>query len=363
MKDNKKKTWLIFGIVVVCILFFKVVAGQIAGAAGDGDANPVPAFIIVTLYFSRMLVSIILFVALIMLIPKLKALRKEKQQEYDEKVVRKAVAEIIPQAEFSRNESIKASALYECGIIPGYDADRNDGMIRYRRDGREYAFSNIHLLERKEDSDGDHYYQTIYQGQAFRAHYHTGLSGSVRIFTTRRAFLTGRESRGGYRDGRKGAKKIETESILFNDNFDVYATNEESAFFVLNPVVMEQFLEMKKTYGQFGVYLNGDDMLIALKTDCILFSKKMYNSSREEISLERSKEEARRLLKMTSLLEDAINGSIRNNFTNPGTEKVQMKVKIERPKEEAPVNLKNSEVLGYLAKAAKDYVDDVIDHL
>lgn len=85
---------------------------------------------------------------------------------------------------------------------------------------------------------------------------------------------------------------------------------------MLNPVVMEQLLEMKNRYGQVGVYVNGDDMMITLKTGQILFPKRIYNPDQQLQFLEKSKQEAREMLRMTSLLEDTINGNIRNNFTN-----------------------------------------------
>lgn len=86
--------------------------------------------------------------------------------------------------------------------------------------------------------------------------------------------------------------------------------------YVLSPYVMEQLLEMKRIYDQIGVYISGNHAVITLKTDNILFSEKIYIRQKEAQFLEDSTEEVRKMLKMTELLEDSINGSIKNNFTN-----------------------------------------------
>lgn len=240
--------------------------------------------------------------------------KKAKEEEYDEKVIKRAVAEVIPNAEFIRNECIKAGTLYKYGIIPTYDKHKKRGMIRYQKDKKDYCFSNIHLLSRKEDKHERVYYDTSYMGQAYTVHYKTGLSGTVRIFATRTMAVIKKKTNAGYASKRSEETKIETESIQFNDNFNVYATSEQSAFFVLSPLVMEQLFEMKRIYGQVGVYISGNDVVIVLETNRILFPERIYINQKEAESLEASKAEVRKMLKMAELLEDSINGSIKNNF-------------------------------------------------
>lgn len=241
--------------------------------------------------------------------------KKAKEEEYDEKVVKRAVAEVLPNAEFIRNGCIEAGTLYKYGIIPTYDKHKKRGMIRYQKDKKDYCFSNIHLLRRKEDKDERIYYDTTYMGQVYTVNYKTELSGTVRIFATKKMAVIKKKTNAGYASKRSGETKIETENIQFNDNFDVYATSDQSAFLVLSPYVMEQLLEMKRNYEQVGVYISGNHVVIALKTDRILFPERIYINKKEAESLEASKAEVRKMLKMAELLEDSINGSIRNDFT------------------------------------------------
>ncbi|MBD5089034.1 MAG: DUF3137 domain-containing protein [Clostridiales bacterium] len=241
--------------------------------------------------------------------------KRAKEEEYDEKVVKRAVAEVLPNAEFIRNGCIEVDRLYKYGIIPTYDKHKKRGMIRYQKDKKDYCFSNIHLLRRKEDKDERVYYDTTYMGQVYTVNYKTWLSGTVRIFATKKMAVIKKKTNAGYASKRSGETKIETENIQFNDNFDVYATSDQSAFLVLSPYVMEQLLEMKGNYEQVSVYISGNHVVIALKTDRILFPERIYINKKEAESLEASKAEVRKMLKMAELLEDSINGSIRNNFT------------------------------------------------
>lgn len=50
---------------------------------------------------------------------------------------------------------------------------------------------------------------------------------------------------------------------IFNEQFDVYATNAHSAFYVVTPIVMERLLSMKAKYGSFGLAVSGDKIMIS----------------------------------------------------------------------------------------------------
>ena len=254
-----------------------------------------------------------LIVVALMLFKKWATANRMKHREYDELIIKRAISEVIPGAEFFRELCMEPSVLNGFGIIPYYDEYRGKGMIRYKMGEKNYVFSNIHLLRASSSQNGGKTYQTVYEGQVYTAHYKTSLPGRVRIITTKR-FLNN-EVNVSYPSKRKGETKIETENIQFNDNFDVFATDEQSAFFVLNPVVMEQLLEMKQRFEEVGVFVGGETMAITLKTNNFLFPEGNYNEQQALITLENTKDEVRSMLRMTELLEDTINGSIENNFT------------------------------------------------
>ena len=92
------------------------------------------------------------------------------------------------------------------------------------------------------------YNKAVFVGQAYKLRYKSQMQGTVRIMTTTQ--WMGREVLDGYRKQDKDREeKIETENQSFNGQFDVYATNSHTAFYVVTPLVMERLMEMKKRYG------------------------------------------------------------------------------------------------------------------
>ena len=321
--DKKKNKFLfvnIFVMVLTVILVLSLIflfmgkweqmlmQRELARVQAGNGIGGFPAIVEILAFFILAVIYMISY-------KKLVLYKKLKEEEYDEKIIKKAVSEVIPNAEFIRDQCIMPETLKGYGIIPFYDTYKKKGIVRYQRDGKNYIFSNIALYKVREDKHKRTTEEISYEGQVYTAHYKTELPGTVRIFATKTIALIRKETDAGYPSKRKGETKIETENILFNDNFDVYASNEQSAFFVLNPLVMEQLLEMKRLYEQVGVFISKDRMVITLKTNRILFPKWIYMKQKEQESLEKAKEQARCMLQMAELLEDSINGSIRNNFT------------------------------------------------
>lgn len=53
-------------------------------------------------------------------------------------------------------------------------------------------------------------------------------------------------------------EKMETESIPFNDKFSIFTNNEQDAFYLLTPVMMEKLLELEKKYDKVRIgFING----------------------------------------------------------------------------------------------------------
>ena len=253
------------------------------------------------------MIPITIFYVIVKVVEKQRKIRQGKEKEYDQKILQRAVKEVLQNAEFIRDQCILPD---DYGIIPRYDSFNRVGMLRYCKNGNEYLFSNIHLLRQTTDEDDNTVYETIYKGQIYTLTFKAPLSGYVRIFSTKMIPLIKKEYAADYLAKRPEEKKIETENVLFNDNFDVYASEEQSAFFFLNPIVMEKLLEMKKSYGQLGVYISGEYAVIVMETGKLLFNTRQYQAQTQEADLESAKEEIKKMLQMAAFLEDVINGKI-----------------------------------------------------
>lgn len=129
----------------------------------------------------------------------------------------------------------------------------------------------------------------------------SNLQGNVRVFS--------KKYRGAqyYKGNKKTDHRIHMENSRFDDVFEVYATNEYEAFYVLTPYVMEQLLLIYNQYGGFGMAVVGDQIAIALNTGYYLFAMPWEYKEIDKMSLENSKEMVRQIMSFAQKLENAIN--------------------------------------------------------
>lgn len=243
----------------------------------------------------------------IRVIKKWRGQGREAKAAYDETIMAKAVQEILPGAILKPDSSVDSMDFYVHGVVPDFDDSQGSYLIRYEKNGKSCTFSNLTLTRREKDHNDRYYNKAVFVGQAYELRYKSQMTGYVRIMTTSQ--WMGREVLDGYRkQDREREEKIETENAFFNGQFDVYATDAHSAFYVVTPVVMERLLSMKAKYGRFGLAVSGDKIMIALGSGSYLFEPPGSYQEIENISLENSKDEIQQMLLFAQLLEDTVNG-------------------------------------------------------
>lgn len=232
---------------------------------------------------------------------------RDAKAAYDEKIMAEAVREVMPGATLLPDGCMDGMDLYLRGVVPDFDDFQGSYLIQYEKDGKACAFSNLTLTRREQDHNDRYYNKAVFVGQAYVLRYKSQMQGSVRIMTTIQG--VGGERLAGFKKRDKDREeKIETENQVFNERFDVYATDAHSAFYVVTPVVMERLLTMKAKYGSFGVAVNGNEIAIALRSGFYLFEPPGSYQEIENISVEKSADEIRQMLLFAQLLEDTING-------------------------------------------------------
>lgn len=233
------------------------------------------------------------------------------KSKYDQDIMVKAVHEVLPGAICEPNRFINANQLYFMGVVPAFTKASGSYLIQYNKNGHMCFFSNLSLEYRfRREGEKDRFI-TVFTGQAYILNYKSNLNGCVRIIASVKD-PTGHEHINGYRGiQNKEEHRIETENVVFNDNFEVFATDEHSAFYVLSPYVMEQLLLMKQHYGRFGVAVSANEIAIALNTGYYLFEMPSDYKEIDKISIENSKKKLYEFLQLAQGIEDSINGRIR----------------------------------------------------
>lgn len=153
-----------------------------------------------------------------------------------------------------------------------------------------------------------------FKGQLIVTKYRDSVNTPVRIYTSKKD-LFGKEyiNVGSSKYISKRGNKIDTENEEFNENFEVYCDDSTTAFYVLNPVVMEALLRIKSLFKKFSVEVYRDKVYIAINTGSyILSSPKSY---KEFLNLD-LREEYLNILSISDIVEDirdGLNASINYN--------------------------------------------------
>lgn len=268
--------------------------------------------------YGRLFMTIIYITAIfgtgltIRVIKRWRGQSRDAKAAYDEAIMAKAVQEMMPGAILEPDGCMDGMELYLRGVVPDFDDFQGSYLIRYEKNGKACTFSNLTLTRREKDRNDNYYNKAVFVGQAYALRYKSRMQGTVRIMTT--AQLLGKEILDGYRKLDKGREeKIETENQTFNEQFDVYATDAHSAFYVVTPVVMERLLAMKAKYGSFGLAVSGERIEIALCSGYYLFEPPESYREIETISVEKSKGEIQQMLLFAQCIEDAVNGKRTEN--------------------------------------------------
>ena len=143
--------------------------------------------------------------------------------------------------EYNKNTCITDPDMYKALPEP-QNSDYFDGI-----EAGDYVSFNIkenkfEISEQKVLAKDDEGTYVIFDGTIYKTGYKRTLTGHVRIVPTK--IVRGREVQDRYPKHKKLVEqKIETDNILFNEHFDVYATSREEAIFVLNPIVINYFVD------------------------------------------------------------------------------------------------------------------------
>lgn len=257
--------------------------------------------------FGFFIIAIIGFI----LLRKYGQFHNKNKAQYDRLIIEKAVRELLPGASIQPEMFVNADQLYRLGVVPFFNNTKGSYLLQYSKNGQLCSLSNLTLEYETKSEDTVGQTRTVFDGQAYILAYKSRIPGHVRIMSTYKTSVTRQERLAGYRKLADNEHKIELENQLFNESFDVYATDEESAFYVLTPYVMEQLLMMRKRYGYFGMAVNGNEIAIALNSGYRLFEMPYQHDKIDNISVENSKMELHNILNFAQGIEDSINGRIR----------------------------------------------------
>lgn len=125
---------------------------------------------------------------------------------------------------------------YDMARFESYDRYHSEDRINGKIAGMDFIMADVHVEDRREDSDGDTYYVTLFNGPVAILELPKPFKFDISIVNNRlRLFGNG--------------DKVEIDNPQFEDIYDVYCTDQIAAMKFLTPSITTKFIDMFNKYG------------------------------------------------------------------------------------------------------------------
>lgn len=163
------------------------------------------------------------------------------------------------------------------GLVPSWDRSKYEDRITGSRHDMPFEFFEAHLEEKRTTSDGKGRTQTtwvtVFRGQCLIVKFHKPFSGVTKVFRDQGVFnIFGKLAQMGK------TEKVRLEDPVFEKAFEVYATDQVEARFILTPDFMERLVGLERAFGgrQVRCAFSGGEMLLACEGKNLLEIGSMY---------------------------------------------------------------------------------------
>jgi hypothetical protein len=150
------------------------------------------------------------------------------------------------------------------GLVPSWDRARYEDMLTGQRGDAPFRFFEAHLEEKRTTTDSKGRtrttWVTVFRGQCLVARFHKEFNGVTKVFRDAGFFNALMKL------GQKG-QRVKLEDPVFEKAFEVYATDQIEARFILTPDFMERLLKLEKTFqgNRLRCAFSGGEMLLCVE--------------------------------------------------------------------------------------------------
>lgn len=171
----------------------------------------------------------------------------------------------------------------------------------YFNDENMMEFCNLNSchMERRKNSKGKT--RTSYDevsdfyGQVFMAKLSSNIEGNIRILPTVSKTLFANKNHGYYGDKGRGESCIRTESIVFDEAYTIYATDQLFTKIILDPKIIE-ILNFWSKKMKLAIYIEHDTILAFFESHEFIFNTPMLKSDINKLSISNEYEKIRKKL-------------------------------------------------------------------
>lgn len=193
--------------------------------------------------------------------------------------------------------------LYDAGIMKSFnDKFKVSISINTLNANREGFFlTNAEAWSESTDSDGHTTHTKEFKGPVITVRMKHNLNGWVTCHTTSTVF--GKESDMGFK---KIRYPIDVENEQFNRVFNVDASSQQNAFYILSPLVIERLMELRRICKVFGFHVIGEFCVFCLNNNREYFTMPSGVKGAESITIEKYWQDLVQLVRIIYAFKDAV---------------------------------------------------------
>jgi len=145
-------------------------------------------------------------------------------------------------------------------ILPTYEDDKFSHLIKGQRDNRDFLFYEAELTE-MQGTGKNRRRVTKFHGQILRLHYPNSFTGET-VIRRDKGMLNK------WTQPTKAMKQVGMASPIFEKAYEVWSTDQVEARTMLDPIVLERFIELDRLYKGKGAQIafTGEDIYITIST-------------------------------------------------------------------------------------------------
>ena len=210
----------------------------------------------------------------------------EYKKLYKDAFVEPLIRQIFPNARFyltDREEELDAddekakarihkrcedrlNSFLKMGLVNKDDNMRATNILTFYNNENKFEHFSLKCYHTSTDSDGHSQTVVTYEGTEIWFDYETGVPGTMRILcSTVKESVWRHEASFVKKECSLTPEKIETGDVDFDENFDVYATNQHLGFYVLNAYVVQKLKNLRHKYGAYIMMVTSNKVFISFR--------------------------------------------------------------------------------------------------
>jgi len=177
-----------------------------------------------------------------------------------------------PKKGFSKIQGLSKEKVYKSNYMERTNIFKTFDYLMGEIDGIEFESSDV-LLQNQVNTGKSSHVVTIFHGRMFVFDFKKPINHEVLVLEKYKP-----------RNKARGYDKIKTESVNFNQLFNIYAEDPHTAFYLLTPHFMEQLKALEKNHpGNIGMSFQNSKLYLSIHNDRSTFELKWFRPIDEAV--------------------------------------------------------------------------------